>query len=310
MMRWIVGSSLKFRVLVLALAVGMMVVGFGQLSSARVDVFPEFAPPRVEVQTHALGLSATEVEELVTVPLEQSLQSVPALTELRSKSIPQLSTIEMIFESGVDQLAIRQQVQERLQLVAGTLPSWAAPPVMIQPLSATSRVMKIGLSSDQYSLMELSMTAFWKVKARLLQVPGVANVPIWGERKQMLQVHVDQERMAAHDVTLNQVMEETANALDAGILFFADGAVIGTGGYLDTPNQRLAVEHVLPFTTPDTLAGVVVEQRPDGPVVLGDVADLVYDHQPLLGDAVINDGPGLMLIVEKLPWAKIGRAHV
>ena len=303
MMRWIVRSSLKFRVLVLAMAIGMMTVGVGQLRNAQVDVFPEFAPPRVEVQTGALGLSATEVEELVTVPLEQTLQSVPDLVELRSKSIPQLSAIEMIFETNADLLAARQQVQERLQVVSATLPSWALPPVMIQPLSATSRVMKIGMSSETLDLMDLSMTAYWKIRARLLQVPGVANVPIWGQRKQMVHVQADPQRMAAEDVSLNQVMETTSDAMDVGLLFFADGNVIGTGGYLDTPNQRLGIEHVLPFTTPDTLSQVVVEDRPDGPLVLSDVADLVYDHQPLLGDAVINDGPGLMLIVEKLPWA-------
>jgi CzcA family heavy metal efflux pump len=303
MMRWIVGSSLRFRVLVLAFAVGMVGVAVGQFREAKVDVFPEFAPPRVEVQTPALGLSTTEVEALVTVPLEQELQTVPDLVELRSKSIPQLSTIEMIFEPGADLLVARQRVQERLQSVHATLPSWALSPIMIQPLSATSRVLKIGISSETLSLMDLSMVAYWTIRPRLLQVPGVANVPIWGERIKMLQIQVDPERMAAHDVSLNQVMETSSDAMDAGLLSFASGAVIGTGGYLDTPNQRLPIEHVLPFTSPKTLSRVVIQKRPAGPVVIGDVADLVYDHQPLLGDAVINDGPGLMIIVEKLPWA-------
>jgi len=303
MMRWIVWSSLKLRVLVLAFAVGIMALAVGQFRDAQVDVFPEFAPPRVEVQTPALGLSTTEVEGLVTVPLEQELQAVPDLVELRSKSIPQLSTIEMIFEPGADLLVARQRVQERLQSVHATLPSWALSPIIIQPLSATSRVMKIGLSSPTRSLMDLSMTAYWTIRPRLLQVPGVANVPIWGERMKMLQIQVDPERMAASDISLNQVMETSSDAMDAGLLSFADGSAIGTGGYLDTPNQRFAIEHVLPFTSPRTLSQVVIEERKNGSVVLGDVADLVYDHQPLLGDAVINDGPGLMLIVEKLPWA-------
>jgi CzcA family heavy metal efflux pump len=303
MMRWMIESSLRFRMLVLALAAGMMLIGVGQLSSAKVDVFPEFAPPRVQVETPAFGLSATETEELVTVPIEQTLQSVPNLDELRSKSIPQLSTIEMIFEPGTDLLTARQQVQERLQGIAATLPAWALSPKMLQPLSATSRVMKIGLSSETHSLMDLSMTAFWNLRTQLLKVNGVANVPIWGERLKMMQVQVDPNRMAANDISLNQVLETTSNALDTGLLTFADGAVTGTGGYLDTPNQRLAVQHVMPLNSPDAMSQVVIEKGPEGPVALGDVAELRYDHQPLLGDAVIDDGPGLMLIVEKLPWA-------
>jgi CzcA family heavy metal efflux pump len=304
MMRWIVGSSLKFRFIVVGLAVGMMALGTIQLRHIPVDVFPEFAPPRVEVQTPCLGLSAADVEQLVTVPLEDALNGVPGLDDLRSSSVPQLSSIELIFEQGTDLLRARQLVQERLAVVTPTLPTWASPPFMMQPVSATSRVMKIGLSSKSRSLIEMSMISYWTIRARLLRVPGVANVPIWGERLQMLQVQAEPERMKAHDVSLEQVMDTTADALDVGLLKFSNGAVVGTGGFIDTPNQRLGVRHVLPITTPKDLAQVPVE-RPDGksPLRLGDVAQVVEDHQPLVGDAVINDGPGLMLIVEKLPWA-------
>src|SRR3954468_23831699 len=116
MLRWIVGSSLKFRYLVVALSAALMFFGVQQLAHTEVDVFPEFAPPRVEVQTPSLGLSASEVEELVTVPLEQSLQGVEGLDEIRSKSVPQLSSIELIFEPGTDLLRARQLVQERVEV--------------------------------------------------------------------------------------------------------------------------------------------------------------------------------------------------
>ena len=302
MMRWIVGSSLKFRILVVACAAGMMFVGFGQLAASPVDVFPEFAPPRVEVQTPCLGLSATEVEGLITVPLEQTLAGVTGLDEMRSKSVSQLSQIELIFKPGTDLLQARQLVQERIATVTPTLPSWATPPVIIQPLSATSRVMKIGISSPDRTLIEQSMIAFWNIRAKLLGVPGVANVAIWGQRKQMLHVQADPNRMKLHDVTLKKVMTVTSDALDAGLLKYAGGAVVGTGGIIETPNQQLGVQHVLPITSPEELSKVLVEQRGGKPIRLGDVADIVIDHQPLIGDAVINDGPGLMLIVEKLPW--------
>jgi CzcA family heavy metal efflux pump len=302
MMRWVVGSSLKFRFLVVAVAAAMVFLGVGQLRQLPVDVFPEFAPPRVEIQTACVGLSASEVEALVTTPIEETLNGLPGLETLRSKSVGQLSSIELIFERGTDLLEARQVVQERLATVVPTLPTWAAPPFIMQPLSATSRVMKIGLSSDSLSTIDLSMIAYWKLRARLLRVPGVANVAIWGERLHMLQVQVDPERLKRNQVSLDDVMGVTADALDAGILRYSDGAVIGTGGFIDTPNQRLGIRHVLPIATPDDLAKVTVERRGGKALRLGDVADVVVDHQPLIGDAVINDGPGLMLIVEKLPW--------
>jgi CzcA family heavy metal efflux pump len=303
-MSWIVRSSLKFRFIVVAAAAALMFVGVSQLPHSKVDVFPEFAPPRVEVQTISIGLTASEVEELVTVPLEHGLNGLPDLDVIRSKSVPQLSSIEMLFERGTDLLTSRQLVQERLQTVAPDLPTWASPPFMIQPLSATSRVMKIGLSSDSLSQIQMSTLAYWKIRARLLRVPGVANVPIWGEQLEQLQVQTVPELLREHGVTLDHVMNITADALDAGLLRFSEGGFIGTGGAVETPNQRLNVQHRLAIRTPEDLAKVPVGTKADGsPLLLRDVAEVKIDHQPLIGDAVINGGPGLMLIVEKLPWA-------
>ena len=304
MLSFIVRSSLRFRFLVVAAAVSLLIAGALQLPNSQVDVFPEFAPPKVEVQTPSIGLTASEVEELVTVPLEEALNGAPALDRLRSKSVPQYSQIVLEFEPGTDLLKARQEVAERIAIVTPQLPTWASPPFIIQPLSSTSRVMKIGLSSDSLSTIDMSMIAYWKMRARLLGVPGVANVPIWGERIEMLQVQVDPERMAANHVSLDQVMNATADSLDSGLLKFSKGGFIGTGGWVETPNQRLNVQHTLAIRGPDELAKVPVGLKDDGtPIVLNDVANVVIDSQPLLGDAVINGGEGLMLIVEKLPWA-------
>jgi CzcA family heavy metal efflux pump len=288
---------------VVALALGMMGVGFLQLRTLPVDVFPEFAPPRVEIQTSCLGLSATEVESLVTVPLEAALNGVPGLADLRSRSLAQLSAIELLFTPQTDLLQARQLVAERLATVTPSLPTWAAPPVMLQPVSSMGRVMKIGLTSESRSLIEMSMISYWTIRAKLLQVPGVANVAIWGERLQMLQVRVDPVRMQARGVTLDEVMTVTADALDVGLLQFSSGAVIGTGGSVVTPNQQLGIRHVLSIRSAADLAKVTITERGGKPLLLGDVADVVEDHQPLIGDAVIHGGPGLLLVVEKLPWA-------
>ena len=303
MMRWIVGSSLRFRYIVVALAAAMMALGIVRLHDIPVDVFPEFAPPRVEIQTPCLGLTAADVESLITVPLEDALSGVPGLDDLRSKSVPQLSSIELIFKQGTDLIHARQLVQERIATVVPTLPTWASPPFMMQPVSATSRVTKIGLSSRTRSLIDMSMISYWTIRARLLRVPGVANVAIWGERLQMLQVQADPERLRSHHVSLERVMETTSDALDVGILQFSGGSVVGTGGSIETPNQRLQVRHVLPVVTPKDLSQITIQNQDGKELRLRDVARVVEDHQPLIGDAVINDGPGLMLVVEKLPWA-------
>ncbi|RNL57341.1 efflux RND transporter permease subunit [Arthrobacter oryzae] len=280
-----------------------MIVGGTQLSSASVDVFPEFAPPKVEVQTACLGLTASEVEQLVSVPLEEAFNGIDGLDHMRSKSVSQLSSIILEFKHDMDLLTARQLVAERMATVIPTLPTWAAPPLMLQPLSSTSRVMKIGLSSDTRSLIEMSMISYWNIRAHLLRVPGVANVAIWGERLQMLQVQVDPAKLAANDVTLENVMNSTSDALDAGLLKYSPGSLIGTGGSLDTPNQTMGIRHIQPITSPADLAQVSLDQEEGKPPLrLADVANVVEDHQQLIGDAVINGGPGIMLIVEKLPW--------
>jgi len=305
-MRWIVKTSLQYRYLVVFAAAVLMIFGIVRLRYSSVDVFPEFAPPKVEIQTISLGLSAADVEELVTVPLENALNGVPGLDVMRSRSVPDLSDIVLIFKPGTDLILARQLVAERIAAVYPTLPTWAAPPVMIQPLSSTSRAMKIGISSDQYDLMDLSMIAYWKIRSRLLEVPGVANAPIWGERIKMPQVQVDLERMHAYGVSLDEVMEVTADALDVGLLTYSEGSFIGTGGFIDTPDQRYQIRSVLPVITPEKLGEVPIYDRkkPDGtPLLLRDVGNVVWDTWPLFGDAVINGGPGLMMIVEKLPWA-------
>ena len=309
LMRAVISSSLKFRYLVVAAAVGLMILGITSLPSMHVDVFPEFAPPRVVIQTASVGLSTSDVEQLVTVPLEAGLNGIQGLDDLRSKSVPQLSSIELLFKPGTDLMRARKLVQERIATVSPSLPTWAAPPVMLAPVSATGRAMQIGMTSKDHSLIEMSMTAYWTIRARLLRVPGVANVAIWNERLQLMTVQAEPAKMQARQVSLEKVMEATADAVDSGLLKFSSGAVIGTGGTIETPNQRIGIRNVLPIITPADLAKVPVTASSSGasgsagPVRLGDVATVAEDHQPLIGDAIIDGQPGLLLVVEKLPWA-------
>ena len=240
MLRWVVALSLKFRFQVLAGASALILAGVLQLRDAQYDILPEFDDPTVEIQTEALGLSAEEVENLVTVNIEEMVAGTSWLKTLRSRSVPGLSSVLLVFEPGTELMRARQVVQERLSM-AWAMPNVSKPPVMLQPLSAASRAMIVGLSSKDVSLIELSVLARWEVKPTLLGVPGVANVAIWGQRERQLQVQVDPARLAARGVTLDQVVESAGDLLWVSPLSFLEASTLGTGGWIDTPNQRLGI---------------------------------------------------------------------
>ncbi|HXF71420.1 MAG TPA: efflux RND transporter permease subunit [Actinomycetota bacterium] len=313
MMRWLVGSSLRFRALVVGIAAGVIVLGITQLPRTPVDTLPEFKRPTVEVQTEALGLSAEEVEQFITVPLEQDLlNGVAFLDEIRSASLPGLSSVVMVFEPGTDILDARQVVAERLTQAVGAagLPEVAKPPQMLQPLSSTSRVAMVRLVPEELSPIEVSVLARWVIVPRLLGVPGVANVSIWGFRDRQLQVLVDPARLREAGVTLEHVIRTAGNALEVSPLTFLEASTPGTGGWIDTVNQRLQVFHEQAIRTPEDLARVPLED-PEGravfvdgePLTLGDVTEVVEDHQPLIGDAHCGGERCLLLVVEKFPGA-------
>src|SRR5512143_796804 len=187
MMRGIVGTSIEYRFLVIAVIGAMLILGFAQLGKMPVDVLPEFSPPYVEVQTEALGLSAEEVEDLITVPLEQDLLNGVAWVDvIRSESVPGLSSITLVFEPGADLYRARQMVAERLAQAPLGLPNVSKPPTMLQPMSATSRVIIVGLSTKTLSLIQMGVLARWTIGPRLMAVPGVANVALWGLRDRQL----------------------------------------------------------------------------------------------------------------------------
>ena len=306
MFGWIIRSSLKFRYILIAMSVVLLVFGAKQLRDMPIDVFPEFAPPKVEIQTEGPGMTAEEVEELITIPMEDVLRGTPGVEIVRSSSVTGLSQVVLIFKMGENLMEARQRVHELLELAIAELPQSSGMPIMLQPLSSTSRVMKIGISSDVHDIMDLSMIAYWKMKFRLMSVPGVANIPIWGERIKSLQVQVDPGLMRTHNVTLDEVKETTSDALDFGLLRYTGNGKARIDGMFDTPNQRLVIHHKSPVFSPEHLADVPIalaKKRPTPPPRLRDVATIKWDTWPIVGDAVINDELGLMMIVEKLPWA-------
>ena len=302
MIRAVVEWSLQFRLAIVVVGTILVFFSISRIQDTRVDIYPEFEPVTVEVRSEALGLSAQEVSEFVTAPLEADLLSnVPWVDIVRSESIPGLSSVELIFEPGTDLLRARQVVQERVSEAAVALAGASKPPEMLQPRSSTSRIMMIGLSSDTLSLIDMSVLARWNIRPRLLGVEGVSNVAIWGQREKQLQVQVDPARLNALRVPLIQVIEATANALWSSPLSFVEASVPGTGGWIDTPNQRIGVQHISPITTAEDLGQVALQERPN--LRLSDLANVVENHQPLIGDAILSNGPGLVLVVEKWPDA-------
>ena len=313
MLRSTVRFSLRFSWLIVGVAVGLVVLGAMQLGNARKDLLPEFEPTIVEVQTEALGLSAYEVEQLITVPLEQDLlNGVAFLDHIESASLPGLSSVVMTFEPGTDVLDARQLVTERITqavAVAG-LPNVADAPQMLQPLSSTSRVALVSLSSSDLTQIQQSVLARWVIVPNLLGVDGVANVAIWGFRDRQLQVLIGPDRLANEQLDVYDVIRTTGNALEVSPLSFLEASKPGTGGFIDTVNQRLHVFHEQTISTPEELAQVPIEDdegaaifRDGSPLLLGDVTDIVEDHQPLIGDARCVDGPCILLVIEKFPEA-------
>jgi len=306
MLRSVIGASVRFRFLLIAVTAGLVVLAVATLPGMHADVLPETSPVTVRVQTEAAGLSAPEVESLVTVPLEKNLlEGVMGVTDVTSDSIPGLSQIELDFAPGTSLYQARQLVQERLTQ-AFVLPNVSKPPVMLQPVSSTGNVMLIGLTSRQLSLTDLSVLARWTIVPRLLGVPGVADVSTFGEADRQLQVLVDPARLAARHITLAQIIETAGNAQLVSPLSYLEGSTPGAGGFLEGQNQRLNIEPVLPFGTPANLGQVpVAETAGPKPVPLGSVTDIVDGHQPLIGDALVRGQPGLVLVVQKLPSASV-----
>lgn len=195
MLAGLIRFALVQRILVIAIAALLVVLGVRAGGNVPLDVFPEFAPPMVEIQTEAPGLSTEEVENLVTVPVEAAVNGVPGLMTLRSKSVLGLSSVQILFERGSDVPRARQMVGERIAQVQPRLPAAARQPVLMPPLSSTSRAMKIGITSKTLDQMQLSELVRWTIRPRLMAVQGVANVAVWGQRDRQLQILVDPDRL-------------------------------------------------------------------------------------------------------------------
>ena len=284
----VIGFSLRFRGVVLILAAVLVGFGLYSLSRAKYDVFPEFAPPQVVVQTEAPGLAPEQVEVLVTQRVENAINGVAGIKTLRSNSIQGLSVVTATFGAGSDIYRNRQVIAERLTALNGQLPQGVSPPVMTPLTSSTSVVLAVGLTSDKKSLMDLRTVADWTVKQRLLAVPGVAKVAVFGGEVKQLQIQVRPERLIQYRLSMAEVLAAARNATG-----------IRGAGFIDNPNQRIVLQSEGQALTPQALARTVVVHQNGSNVTLGDVADVAEAPEPLIGEASIMGKPGVQMVVSE-----------
>jgi CzcA family heavy metal efflux pump len=282
----LVRFAIRFRGIVAALACVVVAYGVYALGGARYDVFPEFAPPQVSIQTEAVGLTPEQVEILVTRPIENAISGVPGVRTLRSTSIQGLSVVTVFFDLSSDIYRDRQVVAERLAAAVQQLPQGIQPPVMTPLTSSTSRMLVVGLTSETRSLMDLRTAADWTVRLRLLAVPGVASVTVFGGDKRSIQVQVHPDELIRYNLTLNDVL--TAARRSTGVR----GA-----GFVDTRNQRIVFQTEGQSVKPEDVARTVLLSRGAASVTLGNVADVVEAPEPPIGGAAIQGSPGVILNV-------------
>ncbi len=286
MIRPLIEFSIRYRGVVIALACVAIVYGLNTAARTKLDVFPEFAPPQVVIQTEAVGLSSEQVEQLVTRPIELAINGVASLESIRSQSIQGLSVITAVFQDGTEIYRARQMVSERLGTAAAQLPQGVRPPVMSPLTSATSMVLDIGLTSDKRSLMDLRTFADWTLRPRLLAVPGVAKVAVFGGEVRQLQIQLRPEKLLAYGLSIEEVLAAARNATG-----------VRGAGFVDTPNQRIVLRSEGQQITPEQLGRIVLLQQTGVSVRLRDVAQVVEGPEPRVGAAAIQGTPGVIMVV-------------
>jgi CzcA family heavy metal efflux pump len=285
MLNRIVQFSLRHRGVILALGVIVISYGLYVTTHTLLDVFPEFAPPQIVLQTEAPGLSSEEVEQLVTLPIETGLNGTPGLKTIRSQSIQGLSIVTLVFGDSTDIFRDRQMVTERLGEVISRLPQGVGPPLLGPLASSASLTLVMGLTSTNRTPMELRTFADWTLRPHLLSVQGVANVEVFGGDTRQLQVQLKPDRLLAHGVSLDEVLAATRRAT----------AVRG-GGYVETMNQRVVIRTLGQALTPEVLGEVVLAPHEGLSARLKDIADVREAAAPKFGDAQINGISGVVLL--------------
>jgi CzcA family heavy metal efflux pump len=282
LIRW----SIRYRKLVAALTIAWLAAGLYLAFHAPLDVFPEFVPPQVTIQTEAPGFAPEHVEQIVTRPIEAAVNGAPGVEAMRSESVYGLSVILLTFEDDVDPVAIRQGISERLATLSGKLPLGVAQPKLTPLTSSTMDVLKFGLTSDRVDPYTLRDIADWTIKPQLLAKPGIARVTVYGGAIRQVQIQPDLTRLAGLGLTVTDVMTAAR-----------EGLALRGGGTIDTPSQRITLDAQPPAPDPQALAQALVTIKDNTPVTLGQVANVTIGPAVPIGDATIMGQPGVLVTV-------------
>jgi CzcA family heavy metal efflux pump len=291
MLTRIVQESLRHRGVVIALAILAAGYGIFSLTNARYDVFPEFAAKQIEIQTEAAGLSPEQVEQLVTQRIESAVNGAEGLTAMRSSSVQGLSLVTLVFGGGGDVYHDRQLVVERLAGVSSSLPAGAGTPVMTPLTSSTGDLMTIGITSDKLSLVELRSLADWTIKPRILAVPGIAKVGVYGGLIREIRVDVDPHALVRYDVSIDDVLAAASRAT----------GVVGAG-FIDTPNQRIVLQTQGQAVSAEAVGATIVKHDPLASVRLRDVARVSDSAKPPFSAASVMGKPAVVMNL----WTQYG----
>src|ERR1700723_2738503 len=284
MMRALVSLCVRHFGAVTALSIFALILGGWGAMRASLDVFPEFVPSQVDIQTEAPGFAPQQVEQLVTKQVENAVNGASGLATLRSESIPGLSVVTITFADGVDVHVARQGVSERLSEIGSSLPLGVGTPKLSPLVSSTMDLLKIGLLSDTVDAYELRDTADWIIKPRLLAVPGVAHVIVFGGNVRQIQILPDVQKLANFNLTLTDVSDAARAALP-----------LRGAGFIDVPAQRILLRSPTPAPDINVIGKAVVAVRNDTPILLRDIAEVKVGPALRSGDALIMGKPGVML---------------
>ena len=284
MLATIVRGSLANPRIVTALSLLVALLGVGALLTARLDVFPDFAPPHLLVQAEAPGLDATQVESMVTRPLEDLLAGAENVAVVRSTSSQGLAAIQVVFGRDSDPYLQRQVVAERLADASALLPAGTGPPLLSPLSSSMEYLLHFGFTSERLSPLELRDLIRWSIKPQLLAVPGVAQAQIFGGDARERQLWIDPLKLDAFGVTFDEIADAARR-----------GTQMSGGGYLETATQRIVLQTQAPGDSIAALEQAVVATHADAPVRIGDIAQVRDGAAPRFGDAIIGGRPGILV---------------
>lgn len=286
MMSALVRFAIRFHGVIIGLASLVVVYGLYSLTRANLDVFPEFSPTQVVIQTESPGLTAELVEALVTQPIENAVSGTVGIDTMRSQSIPGLSVVTVIFKEGTDIYRNRQVAAERLVTLTSQLPKGIVP--NITPLaSSASTVLGLGITSDTRSLMELRTLVDWTIRPHLMAVPGVADVNVFGGEVRQLQILVSPDKLIRYNLSLQDVLTAASRATG-----------VRGAGYIENYNQRILINSEGQTQTPAQLAQMPLLHRNGQTIRIRDIGQVVEGAAPSISASAINGKPGVYLSVQ------------